>query len=114
MDNFDDIASAAWEEAKTPLEKMYDTWVGDQPGPDPDQVKFIIYSELTGLPYLCCICGHGDQWTVEGDEVRQIARVFICEHEPIMAAGGKGIRQLNSVPVNKVGRFERMESGTVD
>jgi hypothetical protein len=42
---------------------------------------------------------------VEGDEVNQIARVFVCEHEPIWAGRGM-IRQISTIPVNRVGWFE--------
>lgn len=104
--DFDSIAYTAWESQKTPLERMYDTWVGEgQWEPEPPAVTFRIHDRATGTPIPCHLCGSTDDWVVEGDEVRQIARVFICEHEPISIGRG-AIRQLSSVPVDKVSHFE--------
>ncbi len=103
---FDTIAREAWEAQKTPLEKMYDRWVG--PGqwePKPTQVTFRIYDQGTGLPIPCHICDSTDAWVAEGDEVKQVARVFVCEHEPISLGRGS-LRQISSVPVDKVGLIE--------
>jgi hypothetical protein len=105
-DEFDRLAREAWERQKTPLERMYDRWVGEgRWEPDPPRVTFRIYDRLTGRPIPCHLCGSTEDWVVEGDEVRGIARVFICEHEPIIAIRA-AVRQLSSVPVRKVGRFE--------
>jgi hypothetical protein len=38
--DFDDIASQAWEEQKTPLEKMYDIWTDGQWEPQPPQITY--------------------------------------------------------------------------
>lgn len=104
--DFEKIASEAWERQKTPLERMYDRWVGEgQWEPKPPTVTFRIYDRVTRRPIPCHLCGSTDKWVVEGDEVRQIARVFICEHEPIQAIRA-AVRQISSVPVRKVGRFE--------
>lgn len=106
-DTFEQIAYDAWEATKTPLEHMYDKWVGvDNWLPEPEPTKFRIYDKVTGLPLACHICGATDDWFVEGDEVRQIARVFVHEHEPIYGIG-MACRQVSTVPVHKVGRFER-------
>ena len=104
--DFDSIAYTAWESRKTPLERMYDRWVGEgQWEPDPVNVTFRIHDRVTDMPIPCHLCGATDKWVVEGDEVRQLARVFICEHEPISLGRG-ALRQLSSVPVRKVGHFE--------
>lgn len=104
--DFDRIARRAWESQKTPLERMYDRWLGEgQWEPSPQQITFRIYDRTTGIPIPCHICDSTEKWVVEGDEVRQVARVFICEHEPIMAVRA-AIRQISTVPVRKVGRFE--------
>ena len=104
---FDTIASNAWEQSKSPLEKMYDTWVGEGYWePTPPGVTYRIYDRLTNQPIPCHLCGSTDDWVVEGDEVRQIARVFVCEHEPISVGRG-AIPQVSSVPVRKVGNVEQ-------
>jgi hypothetical protein len=104
--DFEKIAREAWGRQKTPLERMYDCWVGEgRWEPKPPAVTFRIYDRTTGRPIPCHLCGATDKWIVEGDEVRQIARVFICEHDPILAIRA-AVRQISSVPVYKVGRFE--------
>ena len=104
--NFEKIAHEAWERHKTPLERMYDRWVGEgRWEPDPPVVTFRIHDRVSGKPIPCHLCGSVEKWVVEGDEVRQIARVFICEHEPILAIRA-GVRQISSVPVRKVGYIE--------
>jgi hypothetical protein len=103
---FDQIAHEAWQSQKSPLERMYDSWVGEgQWEPNPPPVTFRIYDRVSGLPIPCHICDSVDDWVVEGDEVNQIARIFVCEHEPILAVRA-GIRQISTVPVHRVGRFE--------
>lgn len=103
---FDHIAYQAWQNQKSPLERMYDSWVGEgQWEPAPIPTTFRIYDRDSGLPIPCHICDATDKWVVEGDEVRQIARVFVCEHEPVLAVRA-GIRQISSVPVGRVGAFE--------
>ena len=45
LDDFDKLASELWEQKKTPLEKMYDSWMG--PGnwePPRPQTRYAIYS----------------------------------------------------------------------
>ena len=104
--DFEKIAYEAWERQKSPLERMYDCWVGQgEWEPDPPSVTFRIHDVASGEPICCHICGSADKWIVEGDEVRQIARVFICEHDPISVGRGM-VRQISSVPVRRVGRFE--------
>ena len=104
--DFDRLAQEAWERQKTPLERMYDRWVGEgRWEPDPPRVTFRIYGLADGRPIPCHLCGSTDNWVVEGDEVHGIARVFICEHEPIIAIRA-AVRQISSVPVRKVGRIE--------
>lgn len=103
--DFDQIAHEAWESQKSPLERMYDCWVGEgRWEPDPPAVTYRIH-DLSGRPIACHLCGSTDKWVIEGDEVRQVARVFICEHEPITAVRA-AIRQVSSVPVYKISRFE--------
>jgi len=109
---FDGIARESWERSKTPLERMYDQWVGEgEWEPSPPPVTFRIYDSVTGEPIACHLCGSTDRWVVEGDEVRQVARVFVCEHEPVWAGRGM-IRQISSVPAHKVGGCE--ETGRFD
>jgi hypothetical protein len=103
---FDQIASEAWTRSQSPLERMYDHWVG--PGawePKPPAITFRIHDVVTGSPIPCHICDSTDNWVAEGDEVNLVARVFFCEHEPIWVGRGM-IRQISTVPVNRVGRFE--------
>jgi hypothetical protein len=107
-DDFESIAHTAWESQTTPLERMYDRWVGEgQWEPSPPQVKFRIYDRISGKPIPCHLCQSTDDWVLEGDESRRIARVFICEHEPILA-GRAAVRQVSSVPVQRVGHFEQV------
>jgi len=103
---FDQIAFEAWNQAQSPLERMYDHWVGQGAWePNPPAVTFRIHDAATGLPIPCHLCNSTDAWVVEGDEVKQIARVFVCEHEPVWAGRGL-IRQISTVPVHRVGSFE--------
>ncbi len=105
-DDFEEIARAAWESQKTPLERMYDCWMGEgQWEPAPPRVTFRIFDRDTGQAIACHLCHSTDDWVVEGDEVRQMARVFICEHEPVMAVRA-AVRQISSVSVVRVGHFE--------
>lgn len=116
IEDFDNYVRKIWEQKKTPLEKMYDSWVG--PGnwePQRPRTRYAIYSwgdvvwrgchVLSGQPFPCHLCGATDRWTVEVDDVRQRIRVFVCEHEPIYMVRG-GLRQISSVPVRLVDRFE--------
>lgn len=107
LSSFERIAHEAWERSKTPLERMYDRWVGEGEweATPPPPVTFRLYDQVTGQPIPCHLCGSTDQWVAEGDEVRQVARVFVCEHEPVWAGLGM-IRQISSVPVQKVGECE--------
>ncbi len=105
-DEIEKLAHDVWERHKTPLERMYDRWMGEgmwEPGPPP--VTFRIYDRETGEPIPCHLCGSTDKWVVEGDEVRRIARVFVCEHEPIWVGRGM-IRQISTVPVRRVSHCE--------
>lgn len=105
---FDQIASEAWEDQKSPLERMYDRWIGEgQWEPNPPAVTYRIHDRITGQPIACHLCGSTDKWVVEGDEVRQVVRVFVCEHEPVSVGRG-AIRQVSSVPRAKVGIIEEM------
>lgn len=116
LDEFDKYIQKIWEEKKTPLEKMYDQWMG--PGnwePQRPQTRFAIYSwqdivwrgiqVLTGQPFPCHLCGETDLWTAEVDDVRQQVRVFVCEHEPISLSRG-AMRQISSVPARLVSHIE--------
>lgn len=103
---FDQIAHTAWKESQSPLEQMYDHWVGDRGWePAPPTVTYRIHDQTTGQPISCHLCSSTDDWVIEGDEVNQVARVFVCEHEPVWVGRGM-IRQISSVPVDKVGQFE--------
>lgn len=102
LEPFERAAQEAWENLKTPLDRMYDRWVGEgnwEPTSTP--TTFRVYEHTTDLPVRCHICGSTDNWVIEGDEVRRIARVFVCEHEPI-AAGVGMIRQIATIPVRAV------------
>ncbi|HXV97767.1 MAG TPA: hypothetical protein VEC93_05025 [Anaerolineae bacterium] len=103
---FDYIATEAWAQSQSPLERMYDRWVGQGAWePNPPAVTFRIHDVASGLPIPCHICNSTEDWVVEGDEVNQVARVFVCEHEPIWAGRGM-IRQISTIPVAQVGRLE--------
>ena len=104
--DFEKLAYEAWEQHKTPLERMYDHWVGEgRWEPDPPAVTFRIHDRISGKAIPCHLCGSTEKWVVEGDEVREMARVFICEHEPILAVRA-AVRQISSVSVRKVGFIE--------
>jgi hypothetical protein len=102
----DQVASEAWQRLKTPLDRMYDQWLGEDAwlaGPSP--TTFRVYDRETDAPMPCHLCGSTERWVVEGDEVRRIARVFVCEHEPVWAGVGM-IRQISTIPARAVGRCE--------
>ena len=102
----EEIAQEAWTRSQSPLEQMYDRWVGDGAWePEPPAVTFRIHDAATNQPIPCHICDSTDHWVVEGDEVKQIARVFVCEHEPVWVGHGM-IRQISTVPVHRVGWLE--------
>ncbi len=106
LEPFERAAQEAWERMKTPLDRMYDRWVGEDAWlSHPSPVTFRIYDHTTGLPIRCHLCQSTEHWVIEGDEVRRIARVFVCEHEPIPAGRGL-IRQISSVPVHAVDHCE--------
>lgn len=116
LDEFNEIARDLWEQSKPPLEEMYDRWMGQGNWePRPPKTRFAIYSHrdvvwcgrriLAGQPFPCHICGETDRWCVEGDEVRRLARVFVCEHEPVQLGFG-ALRKISTVPVHLVGRYE--------
>ncbi|MCL4296778.1 MAG: hypothetical protein KJ077_13660 [Anaerolineae bacterium] len=103
---FEEIAAEAWTRGQSPLERMYDCWVGEGAWEEkPTPVTFRIHDAATGQPIPCHICNSTDKWVVEGDEVNQIARVFVCEHEPVWVGHGM-IRQISTVPVRRVGSLE--------
>jgi hypothetical protein len=53
-DEFDQIATAAWTRGQSPLERMYDRWVGQgEWEPNPPAVTFRIHDIVTGLPVPC-------------------------------------------------------------
>lgn len=115
LDDFEQIAREAWDK-RSPLEEMYEHWLGEgrwepaRPG-----ATYRIYSNqdiewrghfvLAGHPFPCHLCGSTDRWVPEGDEVRQIVRVFVCEHEPVHIVRG-GVRRISSVPVRLVASAE--------
>ena len=116
IEDFDNYVQKIWEQKQTPLEKMYDRWAG--PGnwePQRPQTRYAVYSwddivwrgrlVLSGHPFPCHLCGATDRWTAEVDDVRNRIRVFVCEHEPIQLGRG-GIRQISSVSVRLVSRYE--------
>ena len=116
LDEFDKLARELWEQKKTPLERMYDSWMG--PGnwePKRPKNRYAIYSwddivwrgqfVLADHPFPCHLCGATDRWTVEVDDVRHRIRVFVCEHEPV-GIGRGAIRQISSVPVRLISRYE--------
>ncbi len=116
LEEFDEVANELWEKSKPPLEKMYDSWMGEGNWePDRPQTQYAIYSRedvlwcdhlvLLGQPFPCHLCGETDHWTIVGDEVKREILVFICEHEPIPVGRG-AVRQLSSVPPRLVGRIE--------
>ena len=47
--DFEKIARDAWERQKTPLERMYDRWVGEgRWEPKPPVITFRIHDRVTG------------------------------------------------------------------
>ncbi|HBY94084.1 MAG: hypothetical protein M5U01_30685 [Ardenticatenaceae bacterium] len=101
LEDFDAIASEAWQRSKTALDRLYDTMVGEELWEDsPYPTTYTIYGR-DGQPIACHLCSSTGQWIIEGDEVRRVARVFVCEHEPVDVGRG-AIRQVSTVPVNRV------------
>lgn len=116
LEEFDNFAREVWERSKPPLERMYDRWMGEGNWePKRPLTRYFIYSRgdvtwrgaffLAGQPFRCHLCGATDRWAVEGNDARQMARVFVCEHEPIHIGRG-AVRQISSVPVYLVGRYK--------
>jgi hypothetical protein len=101
-DEFDRIAGEAWEQAKTPLERMYDVWVGEGNWePAPPQITYRIYDQA-GQPIACHLCGSTDSWVLEGREDAGVTPAFVCDHGTESGV----IRKVSSVPANRVGRVE--------
>jgi hypothetical protein len=120
LEEWDDFARDLWERSKTPLERMYDRWVGEGNWePARPRTSYIVYSHsdivwrdipvLADQPFPCHLCGAIDRWTIEGDEATRMARVFVCEHEPI-SLGRAGVRQISTVPVHLVSMVEESYS----
>jgi hypothetical protein len=116
IEDFDNYVRKIWEQKKTPLEKMYDSWMGQGNWePDQPQTRYAIYSWddivwrgrfiQAGQRFPCHLCGATDRWVPEGDRVLGYIRVFVCEHEPIQIVRG-GIRQISSVSVRLVSHYE--------
>jgi hypothetical protein len=114
LDELDQFARDLWERSKPPLERMYDRWVGEGNWePRHPRTSYFIYSRsdivwrdiqvLAGDSFPCHLCGAVDRWTIEGDEASQMARVFVCEHEPI-GLGRGAVRQISTVPVHLVSK----------
>lgn len=62
-------------------------------------VTYALY-DRNGSQIPCHLCGQTDRWTSEREGV-----VFVCEHEPVSLSRG-AVRQLSSVPANRVAAFE--------
>lgn len=94
MSDFDDVAFAAWEGAKTPLDKLYDTLTYEEWREMPVQTYYLYDSALK--PVTCCICDQNGYWAKEND------KVYVCEHMPIIGASF-ACRQLDSIRADQVG-----------
>lgn len=110
--DFDSIASDAWDRSRKPLDRLYDAMLGEGLWEkDPPATTYSIY-DSAGQPFACHLCRSTEHWIIEGDEVERVARVFVCEHEPVELGLG-AIRQISTVPVHKVAwceetyRFDR-------
>lgn len=118
LEEFERIARESWEQQKTPLEKMYDSWMGEKNWETPPPVTtYRIFSGrdiewrghyvLAGEPFPCHLCGSTEDWVPEGNEAGQKPRVFVCEHEPVHIVGG-AVRRISSVPARLVASFEEI------
>lgn len=110
------ILGNIWEQSKTPLEKMWDCWIGEGAWePENPQSLYQIFGwedirwqgleVLAGHRFPCHLCGSKTKWKIEGNEVTRAIRVFVCEHEPISIGRGS-IRQVSTVPARLVAWFE--------
>lgn len=106
-DQFDELARQIWQRKKTPLEQQWDKMVGEGNWePRPEQPTFQIFDRETDELIPCHLCGSTDDWVAEGDEVKQVARVFVCDHGWIWVGRG-AMRKVSTVSVSKVGRFKQ-------
>jgi hypothetical protein len=116
LEEFDEYIRKIWEEKKTPLEKMYDKWMGEGNWePRRPRSQFALYSlediiwrgikVVAGERFPCHLCGATDHWTAEVDDAHHRVRVFVCEHEPIDIGRG-AIRQISSVSPGLISRVE--------
>ncbi len=93
MNCFEDAFDDAWNDAKTPLERMYDNMMGDAWREVPITEHKLV--DRASIPVLCRICERDNRWIKEND------RVYVCEHEPIIGAG-LCCRQIDSVKIKDV------------
>ena len=107
MTEFDQIASAAWEKQKTPLERMYDIWTSGTWEPDPPQTYYRIW-DRHGIAFECDLCENQDRWQLEGLESQRKATVFVCDHGIQICGPQVAIRKIRSIPVERVSRYEKV------
>ncbi len=85
---FEEIAAEAWTRGQSPLERMYDCWVGEGHGKKPTPVTFRITRRATGQPFRVTSATRRTNWVVRGDRSIRLPRVFVCEHEPVWVGHG--------------------------
>lgn len=119
IDEIEQLFIEAWDAGQTPLEHMYNAMVGEgnwEPnrpaatcriyaGTDTDWIGRVV---LAGNPFPCHLCGSTDKWVCETD-AHGVARVFVCEHEPVPCGTMGMIRQVSTVPARLVAPFGRVE-----
>lgn len=97
-ETLDDIAGAAWEQTKTPLDRMYDTW---QPGWEqaemPAEFLTVKLVDQAGRPVTCSACGRDDRWAATEYGKWRCAG----EHEPVWIGRGY-IEQIIEVDPDQV------------
>jgi hypothetical protein len=104
MDEIEAYIRQLFQEASTPLEKMYDFWTDEDWRDGAPLTRHKIWSAETGLPIACHLCGRDDQWTAGGHSK---APVFVCVHEPIDIGRGS-IPQEARVPPGDVYKYEKL------
>ena len=98
LNDIERIATEAWEEHKTFLDKLYDIATKGEWRGEPPKTFWRIWTKENGVLTRknCHICHADNKWVLEGDTDEKFM-AFVCEHPPIIA-GRFGCRVLSSVP----------------
>jgi hypothetical protein len=105
---FDQIASAAWQEQQTKLEEFWTKMVGQYWEPDPPGTYYRIWDDCGA--FECDICEREDRWQLEGLESQRRATVFVCDHGHQVCGPGWAMRKVRSIPVERVKYSEVVET----